>query len=52
MKKLLEQMKEYIEECEETISWELAGGLTVEELIMNKEMPQIYDDVLFALSKL
>ena len=30
MKELLEQMKEYIEACEEIISMELAGGLRVE----------------------
>ena len=51
MKKLLEQMKDYIEASEETISVGLASGLVAEELIDAGEMPQIYDDVLFALSK-
>ena len=52
MRELLEQMKEYIEACEEIISMELAGGLKTEELIEAGEMPQIYDDVLSELSKL
>ena len=51
MRELLEQMKEYIEACEETMSWELEGGLTAERLINAGMMPQIYDNVLFALSK-
>ena len=51
MKKLLERMKEYIEVCEETISVGLGSGLVAEELIDAGKMPQIYDDVLFALLK-
>ena len=51
MRELLEQMKEYIESCEETISVGVASGLVAEELIDAGKMPQIYDDVLFALSK-
>ena len=51
MRELLEQMKEYIEACEETISVGLASGLVAEELIDAGKMPQIYDDVLLELSK-
>jgi hypothetical protein len=51
IKKLLEQVKDYIEACEETISVGLVSGLVVEELIDAGKMPQIYDDVLLELLK-
>ena len=52
MKELLEQMKEYIEDCEETISMSNSWAyLTAEELIEAGDMPQIYDDVLSELLK-
>lgn len=52
MKELLLRIKEYIEEAQENIDSEWGSCRSVEDIINDGEMPDIYNDLIKAISKL
>lgn len=50
-KELLIKIKEYIEDCQETIDGEWGSGRKTEQLIKDNAMPEIYDEIIKLLSE-